>query len=727
MLQNRQKYFFCIFFCLAIVFAFTLSNDPSKAAVKSQYTLKVNTAKKIKTILKAKDSTKSYAGKIYKDIIWDSANEKIAKVKGNKISGVKKGNTYVRGYQSGKKVIAIKITVGIPVSLIKPKEKEITLYPKAKKSILVTVSPNKAANKEVIYSTKNKKVAIVSAKGVVTAVSYGKTVITVASKDGHKKANINVNVKRELARQTVYGNVKGLYSNETLIWYGIPYGASTAGKNRWHAPKAPAKWSSVLDCTTKRKSAAQAGDSISTYEGTEDCLYVNVYRPDTTAKNLPVLVYLHGGGNANGHANRNLTSLAKECNAVVVSVSYRLGAFGFLSHPALKNKTAEENSGNFTLLDIKKSLEWVQHNIVYFGGNKKNVTLSGFSAGARDTMFCVISPIMKGLFHKAISFSGGMATCTPEQGEESLEMKLAKILVQRGVFSTQKKAAEYIDVLSLDELRALLENLSTAEVANMYRSPNLVLSEFPQGFTDGVVLPDNGFSVIASGKYNRVPIILGSNQSEFSAFAYNSEMKLTRTDTSAITTEVEMLSIIRDAIWYGSKLQVSHYVEQSAEQFLTDPAHKNVYGYRFLWGDNASITGSYFSSYIGATHGSDVNFLCKTYAGLASSKAPNALSTANLPGRQDLSNKMQGYIKNFLQNGNPNGSGLTTWKTWTSATGSKRIMLFDADNTRASTTMSDEYLKPGNILEDMKKNLKQKRYEMLVYSNLAGRFFMPEE
>ena len=102
--------------------------------------------------------------------------------------------------------------------------------------------------------------------------------------------------------------------------------------------------------------------------------------------------------------------MAKATNSVIISVEFRQGAFGWLSLPALKTGDAEEDSGNYAMLDIRLALQWVQKNAVHFGGNAKNVTLAGFSAGGRDVMLCVISPIMKGLFHKAIVFSGGMVT-----------------------------------------------------------------------------------------------------------------------------------------------------------------------------------------------------------------------------------------------------------------------------------------------------------------------------
>ena len=122
------------------------------------------------------------------------------------------------------------------------------------------------------------------------------------------------------------------------------------------------------------------------------------------------MVFLHGGGNVGGTANRSFSSFVKETGVIVVSVEFRQGAFGWLQSRGLQTGDRMTDSGNFAMLDIKLALEWVQNNIEAFGGDKQNVTLSGFSAGARDALNCVISPAMKGLFHKVISFNGGMTT-----------------------------------------------------------------------------------------------------------------------------------------------------------------------------------------------------------------------------------------------------------------------------------------------------------------------------
>ncbi len=410
------------------------------AAENPTYTITRGKKATISTIIRKNPLTSSNQNK-YKNLTWKSGNKKIVKIIGNKkIKGVKKGKVYIRGYNSRKKkVLAIRVTVGKKVSKINVKSTTVNMYVGDKAALNAAAAPASASNKKLFYSSSNPAVAKVSKNGRVTAVLSGSSVITIQSKDGHAVKKIKIKVQSELVRSTSKGKVKGIEdaNGKSLVWYGVPYGASTAGNNRWKAPQPVAAWSGTRSATAAKQPAAQYSDGT-TYLGTEDCLYVNVYRPNNGKKNLPVMVYLHGGGNASGSSDVSFSNMVSATNAIVVSVEYRLGAFGYLSHPALRNGTEEENSGNFTLLDVKAALIWVRDEIRNFGGNPGNVTLSGFSAGGRNALLCMISPGMRGLFHKAIIFSGGCNTCTNEEGEESVEEKLAAILVKRGTFSDKK-------------------------------------------------------------------------------------------------------------------------------------------------------------------------------------------------------------------------------------------------------------------------------------------------
>lgn len=712
---------------LAALLLFGVVSRQVSAAENPAYTLTKGKKVTILKIVKNNPLTSADYSK-YKNLKWKSGNRKIVKVIGNKkIKGVKKGQTYLRGYNSKKKkVLAIKITVGKKVSKIKVSSTSVVLNVGAKLKLGASVSPASASNKRLFYVSSNPTAVTVSAAGRVTAVTSGSSVITITSKDGHATKKVKVKVQSELVRTTSKGKVKGIEdaSGKALVWYGIPYGASTAGNNRWKAPQPVTAWSGTLSAESAKQPAAQYSDGTS-YLGTEDCLYVNIYRPNNGAKNLPVMVYLHGGGNASGTSNVSFSGMVSSTNAIVVSVEYRLGAFGYLSHPALRTGTDEENSGNFALLDIKAALTWVRDEIGNFGGNPGNVTLSGFSAGARNAMLCMISPGMNGLFHKAIIFSGGCNTCSNEDGEESSEEKLASILVKRGTYSDKSSALKYIREASDSTIRDLFYSLSTTEVANMYKSSALKLGNFPQGFHDGTVIPKEGFSVITSGNYNRVPVILGSDATEFSSFAWSGSITSELDEVAGITSSSQMMNLIANGIKYGSMLQSGHYIEKTANLLSQDIAHSSIYAYRFKWGTDANVTDGFYSKYVGAFHGAGKDFLRGIYKNSYPEYSPNAISTANKAGRTELTALMQKYVGNFLATGNPNGTSLAAWETWNNVSGAQKIMIFDADNTKSTSGMSSEYYDEADTFAQMRANLTKSEYNILVKSLFADRFFMP--
>lgn len=723
---SRANLFLCLL-CLGL-FGGIGAGRNVQAAENPAYTVTKGKKVTIFNIIKKNPLTAAKKSK-YQNLTWKSKNKKVVKIiKKNKLKGVKKGSTYIRGYNSKKKkVLSIKVTVGKKVSKIDVASKSVKMYPGGQQSLGAKAAPANASNKRLFYSSSDPAVAKVSKTGKVTAASTGKSVITITSKDGSKTKKVTVSVQSELVRTTAKGAVRGIEdaNAKALVWYGIPYGASTAGSNRWKAPQPVAAWAGTLNATAAKEPAAQYSDGTS-YMGTEDCLYVNIYRPNSGDKNLPVMVYLHGGGNASGTSNVSFSSFAAATNCVVVSVEYRLGAFGYLSHPALRNGTDEENSGNFALLDIKAALSWVRDEIAVFGGNPGNVTLSGFSAGARNALLCMISPGMNGLFQKAVIFSGGCNTCAPKEGEESAEEKLASILVKRGTYATKKSALAFLEDADDDVIRELFLGLSTTEVANMYKSSSLRLSEFPQGFHDGTVIPKEGFSVITSGNYNRVPVILGSDATEFSSYAWNGKLDSELENLTQITTASQMLNLVTNGVKFGSMLQSGHYIEKTANRLCQDGAHASVYAYRFRWGTDASVTDGFYSRYVGAFHGAGKDFLRGVYKNNYMEYAPNALSSANKEGRKALTELMQKYVGNFLAKGNPNGASLANWDTWNNAPGVQKLMIFDADAAKSRSGMSSEYYDEADTFAQMRRGLTKAEYNILVHSLFEGRFFMPD-
>lgn len=514
---------------------------------------------------------------------------------------------------------------------------------------------------------------------------------------------------------TAYGKIRGKKTSTCYSWLGVPYGRT----KRWQAPKAPKAWKTVKAC---RKSKKGKGDN---------CLFVNVYKPLKAEKKtepLPVMVFLHGGGNAGGTANRNFGKLVRETGVILVSVEFRQGAFGWFSSRGLTGGGRKTKGGNFAMLDIKLALEWVQKNISAFGGNSGNVTLSGFSAGARDALNCVISPLMKGLFHKVISFSGGMTTCSIKEGRKWSNQKLAQVLVRRGRFSKKKKALRYVRRISRKKLNRLLNSLTNSEINRMTDSTGLRLTNLPQCFRDGVVIPKSGFECVEWGGYNRVPMLIGSNNSEFANVSYNVMNRIWETSRRTFRNRNHFNKLLKKIKKYGSQLQSSFYLEKMASKFSVDPYHSNIYTYRFSWGESTSVVNAQYVKYIGAIHGMDVDFLLGRYMKGDDVTAKSIYTKANRKGRQALTSTMRQYLKNFIYSGNPNGTDakgqtLPRWNRWGKA-GSKRIMTFSATRTKAKAVMTARYIDRGKCKRNMKRNFTKKTYRLIKKRILNDRFFM---
>lgn len=236
--------------------------------------------------------------------------------------------------------------------------------------------------------------------------------------------------RNDVIIQTKYGKVRGRDKDDLMFWFGIPYAQPPVGDLRWRAPKTLKRWDGILNTIEYRSKSTQLEKF--NIVGSEDCLYLNIWRPNKKKENLPVLVYVHGGGNLIGAGDEfNGALLSKYSNSVIVTINFRLGPMGWFKHDSLETSDPLNNSGNFGLLDIFKSLEWIQDNIKAFGGDSDNVTLLGLSAGARNILATLISPLSVGLFHKAIILSGGMTLTNSIQGKDFSETLIKKLAIKR--------------------------------------------------------------------------------------------------------------------------------------------------------------------------------------------------------------------------------------------------------------------------------------------------------
>ncbi|UPK47526.1 carboxylesterase family protein [Paenibacillus pabuli] len=533
--------------------------------------------------------------------------------------------------------------------------------------------------------------------------------------------------KPQTLQQTKYGAIDGKTYEQygTLGWLGVPYAAPPVGELRWKAPREPDAWTGTR--TAKEFAANSLQLSGETIAGNEDSLYLNIWRSNTTSSKLPVMVFLHGGGNLTGSGKDfQGEQLARNTNSIIISVNYRLGALGFFQSAALKTGNALDDSGNYGLLDAFRALQWVQDNIVGFGGDTGNVTLAGQSAGARDVLAALISPLSKGLFQKAAAFSGGLTTAAPEEGEQKSEDALVKLLMEEGKASSIENAKTWISKQPQIQLASYLRELPADKLVTAFGSTAIRMEPFPHLFRDGTVIPKEGFDAISSGNYAQVPVLLGSLETEFSSFAFGDPNFVSSINDETLFTDKTKAEQYAAALKYGSEAYAGYNAERVAERLTSQVEQPPVYAYRFAWGTRPGVISERLQTLLGAPHGADMDFYTGHADGVAALFPEGYFSEQNKPGREALSAAMAAYLKQFLYTGNPGSGGsseLVEWTPWTKDAKTP-IMCLDATNTTAEIGMSRQY-NGGKVvvLAKMKKELSDETYKLLTEKVFAGRFF----
>ncbi|MDA8137563.1 MAG: carboxylesterase family protein [Desulfobacteraceae bacterium] len=505
-----------------------------------------------------------------------------------------------------------------------------------------------------------------------------------------------------LTVHTKYGVVKGYYNTEeTAAWKSVPFAKPPVGDLRWKAPQDPQHWRGVLDATQECEPCAQLKTDTNwgkepVMVGSEDCLYLDIYRPKHMTGFLPVYVYFHGGANHfGGKSDYDGSVIAAKSQMVVVIVQQRLGPLGWFTHAALRHGESDlDDSGNYGTLDNIKALEWIHKNIWAFGGNPFNVTITGESAGAHNVMNMVISPLAKNLFHKAMSESGGMVTKTVEEGEAMAELIIDRILTMAGL------SREAWNNMTLEEQEAFLRGLDAGQIwlPIIYDVPLMTFD----AFEDGVVVPGSVTATIRSGNYNKVPIILGANKSEMKAFMPLYGPLLTQQSGINIPW-INLIGVLQGYFpldyvlptefdkklyqvsgYYGSRNWRAKFVDERARALADQQS--NVYAYQFNWGEPGSGPTPFDFIY-GALHTLDIPFFFGADSDIWGYAFTPDTDTA---GRQALRDAMMKYLANFARTGNPNGKGMPQWEQWSNSNGAAKAIVLDADMTQAKIGMSSE-------------------------------------
>lgn len=530
-------------------------------------------------------------------------------------------------------------------------------------------------------------------------------------------------------QNTRYGKLEGFAKEGSLHWYGVPYAEAPVGELRWKGPQPVKPWNGIREATKSmiasqtasvqaNKDKAGNGSVEATTEllGSEEgAVTLDITRPDTDETDLPIFFYIHGGNNQTGNsAAFPATQFVQETNCIVVSVNHRLGLLGFNALPALKNGTNEENSGNYALLDLAAALDWVSENAESFGGNSKNITIAGSSAGGRDVMAMLISPLFEDKFQKAISYSGGMTVANVEDSQRIEARALAPLALEKKKQTDETAAVEWL-LTDSDDVREFLYSLSDEELSGAFGGAGIRMSKFPHLFTDGVVLPKEGFDTTA---YNDVPILMVNGDREFSTFCKGSA-PFNKVSVQELMADEELLAQYIFAEKYGSQMYTYFNGEESASRMINH--YKSpIYTCEISWADDPAIVGEELATIYGAYHCMTTPLMTHVLAN-ASSNYPEQFGSASC---KAVSSMLNEYYKNFLWNGNPNGGTLPAWDKWISQDGTTQLIV-DANDEGAWAEMSTEHTSYDEILAamDADSSIPEEQKTKLIQTVLNGRWF----
>ena len=467
-------------------------------------------------------------------------------------------------------------------------------------------------------------------------------------------------------------------------WRGIPYAESPSGDRRWRAPVPAAPLATDFEAIEPGAACPQfasrfGGESGPNKElrGQEDCLTLDVYAPNDLSpdETLPVMVWIHGGGNTIGNSYfYQGAELVRHGRVVVVAIQYRMGPLGFFRHASLREGTQPvEGSGNFAILDMIASLRWVQENIRAFGGDPNNVTIFGESAGGRNVYSLLLAPQAAGLFHRAIVQSGSLGASTAEEAENAVDDNppgharssteiLYTLLQQDGSVSDRPAARARLAQMSDSATASYLRSKTTAEIFAAYADGEMLgMIDMPRTLRDGTVLPTgNPLETLKAGQFNQVPVIVGTNRDEQKLFL--------AADPEMTTEWLGWLPRIKNPRRYEAFAR--HASRNWKAVGADEPAaamraggHPDVWVYRFDWDEEGTLLGTDFSQLIGAGHAIEIPFVFGNYD--MGSELSLLFTEENEPGRKELEEAMIGYWTTFARTGEPasgGAAGRTAWK-----------------------------------------------------------------
>jgi para-nitrobenzyl esterase len=473
------------------------------------------------------------------------------------------------------------------------------------------------------------------------------------------------------------GAVQGKTVSGVSEFLGIPYAAPPTGALRWHAPQAPARWRGIRAATAFGPHCPQPGSAAGT---SENCLFLNVFtKPGASLAGRPVMVWVHGGALVTGASDSyNPASLVKD-GVTVVTINYRLGALGFLADSALASRAG--NAGNYGLMDQQAALRWVRANISRFGGNPRNVTLFGESAGGLSTLSQLVSPGSAGLFQRAIVESGSYNQT--QASLASAEASGATFAARVGCGSQPGSAA-------------------TAACLRAVPVATLVADENAGGYTpdlDGLVLRQSIVTALRSGQFHRVPVVMGTNHDEWRLFValaqlggappvtaanYPAQIQATLGVSASVAAQIAaqypVASFPSAPVAIGAVGTDAIFACNSLNDVSLMSRFTPTFGYEFN-DENAPQVGFPNVGFpLGADHASELQYVFDPF--------PPAM-TALSPAQQALSAQMKAYWTSQAKHGSPETAGQPLWPLFSAS--SQRMLSLDEPRPAVETSFSAEH------------------------------------
>ena len=538
-------------------------------------------------------------------------------------------------------------------------------------------------------------------------------------------ANIYANDDKNFIK-TSSGSVNGYLQNKVVNYDDIPYAIPPVGSLRWKAPRELNTPDQIIKskegnhCVQEPSSmGGAAGNGI--FTGSEDCLYLDIKTPKKNlSKLLPVMFWIHGGGNTSGLKDiYNFSKMVHRHDVIVVTINYRLGAFGWFTHPAIQdNHEGLDKTSNFGTLDIIEALKWVNNNIKLFGGDPSNITIFGESAGGHNVLSLLVAPQSNGLFHKAISQSGYSTSTSKNHAhinniDHPTYNHTSNEVIKRLIPNSEK--------ISSLELNKKLYSFTAKEFFSDYSDKSNL--EVPLLTNDGIVIPKVGLEKALKDRayVKNVPFIAGSNRDEVKLWIAAAEY-FVKLDYSVIGS---ILGIPKVKLKNEASFEAFNYYRSEAWKIrgviepissLNTAGNLNTYAYRYDWDDHRRFFIADFKKLIGASHGTEIPLITGNNDIVGDF---GFLIYPSGPSKRFLSKNMMLFWTNFAKKGVPGVS--SNGIEWLSYNQSAETNFLILDNKR-NMKIINSYTSYKELVEQLNHDARVNELERCVILYQMGTF-----